>query len=255
MKRITLLLCMSLCISITIYANEDVAYIHKVFSKENLHLSAISICEDKRCCYILAEYQEGNKFYSAERIEIEKIVLDSIRYIKVDIDTEFGSFDANILKDRGMIFVGALYNSRVLSTEKEELLRLVSYIGTIKKSSQPTYLSRQTISLPHLFWRNDKDGTAQSSYYKEREMHRRVEEANILVDEYRGDIIRTCAESLPAWKKKMSEDEFKGFVNTLEDMGKMNALEKAVLERRVIPEEEWAKRVDAWWALPIDKRE
>lgn len=241
------------------FANEDIEYIRTIFSRKNIQ-SDMLFCKNMKCVDILykskckPDKRYNQDRYNQEREEIEKILLAAIHNfeIKVDVDGEPCLIKSEVLEDRMSIFNGALSYSVILTKDMEELKKLVAYIGTIKKSSMPTKLAYYFFSGQD-FWEDDPKG--RERFYKERAKQQKTELKNREIMRYRQFIIEICAEAMPSWKNKMSEDEFNNFVSVLEDMGKMNALEKANLERRVISKDEWTKRVDAWWALPLEKRE
>lgn len=232
------------------HADEDMDYLRKMLSRENVQSTCL-LCMDTKGIGIIEKAWYDKK--GDKRLEIEKLMLDGMRSfaIPVDLDGKPCAYEPKIIDDRGFFFVNFMTGSKLLREEKDQLVKLIKYLASVKTSSMPTSLARTTISGTG-FFESKED---YKEYTMERNEHRVTARVNREIMKYRKFIIKICAEALPTWKQKMSESEFKDFINTLEDMGKMNALERAILEERVIPKDEWAKRVDAWWALPIDKRE
>lgn len=235
------------------FASDNVDYIREMFSRESIQSDKL-LCENKKGVEILSESNTIPNYYGQERNEIETIVLSAIHKfeIKVDVNGEPCLIKDEVLSDRGAIFNCTLYQSKILNNDKEELIKLVAYVGTIKKSSMPTNLTRRFFTIgPSRI----KDEEAAKRYSNERAKQQKTQLKNRAIEKYRERIIDICSKAMPSWKKKMSEDEFNAFVSKLEELGKMNDLEKAVLERHVISKDEWTKRVDAWWASPLEKRE
>lgn len=255
MNRICVIVA-SILLSMSCKAIDNVEYIRRMFSPENVR-SKVLLQKDKTGWDILKKSVIGKNFESEERLELEKAVFEAIIdfEIPVDIDGRPCKYDIKILEDRSCSFSGALSISRLLRNDIKSLCKLAEYLGSIKESSMPTLLARVSISSPG-FWDAYEDPKyEQQAFYAERETQRQTELVNIQIRKYRKELISICSQALPTWKRVLSEDEFKKLVDQLAVLGKMNGIEKAELEYEVIPYEEWQRRADAWWALPIDKRE
>lgn len=230
--------------------DKDIEYVKRMLSRENVQSTRL-LCADTKGVGMIEKAWYDKK--GDKRLEIEKLMLDGMRSfaIPVDIDGKPCAYEPKIVEDRGFFFVNFMTDSKLLCKEKEELIELVKYLGSVKISSMPTSLAKTTISGTG-FFESKED---YKEYFRERTKQCNTARVNREIMNYRKIVIMICSEALPAWKKSLSEKEFNALVEQLAALGKMNSLERTTLEQRVISKDEWTKRVDAWWALPLEKRE
>lgn len=231
------------------YADEDIEYLRRMLSRENVQSTRL-LCADTKGIGIIEKAWYDKK--GDKRLEIEKLMLDGMRSfdIPVDVDGKPCVYESRIIDDRGFFFVNFMTSSKLLCKEKDELIELVKYLGSVKISSMSTSLAKTTISGTGIF-ENEGDYKA---YSLERKKQCDTVRVNREIMNYRKHVIMICAEALPTWKKTLTEKDFKELIDQLATLGNMNSLERTTLEQHVISEEERRKRVEAWYALPLKER-
>lgn len=105
------------------YADKDVDYIAKMFSRENIRSTKL-LSADKKGIAII-EYA-WHDYYGDKRMEIERILLRGIRDfdIPVDVDGCPCKYEPSLIEDRYFFFASFMSNSRALKLERNELVDL-----------------------------------------------------------------------------------------------------------------------------------